>query len=126
MPIQYEIDKGRRLLRAVSIGRVDAEAVRDYLRRMESDPDYDPAFDGIIDVRSASADVSPDDIRDIAELVRRRPREATGRRAVLVSSDEHFGLMRMFEAYASGGPTRYRVFRDPDEAKAWLESGSDT
>jgi hypothetical protein len=126
MPIQYEIDRGRRLLRAVSVGRVDAEAVRDYLRRIENDSEYDPSFDGIIDVRGATADVSPDDIRDIAELVRRRPVEATGRRAVLVSSDEHFGLMRMFEAYTSRGPTRYRVFRDPDEANAWLESGSET
>lgn len=126
MPIQYEIDKERRILRAVSVGGVDAAEVRDYLRRLESDPDYDPSFNGIIDVRSATAAVTPDDIRDIAELVRRRPKEASGRRAVIVGSDEHFGLMRMFEAYTSSGPTRYRVFRDSDEANAWLESGIDT
>lgn len=126
MPIQYEIDKEQRVLRAISIGKVDAAAVRDYLRRLESDPDYDPSFNGVIDVRAATATVTPDDIRDIAELVRRRPKEASGRRAVIVASDEHFGLMRMFEAYTASGPTRYRVFRDLDAANAWLESGSES
>lgn len=125
MPIQYDIDRQRGIVRVVSVGRIDSSTVRDYLARLESDPLYEPGYDALIDVRAATSDMTPDDVRDIAELVRRRPATSESRRAVLVASDKHFGLMRMFEAYTSVGPTRYRVFRDPEEANAWLESEAD-
>jgi hypothetical protein len=122
MSIQYEVDRVRRLVRAVSTGRIDQQVVRDYLRRLQDDPAYSDDLDAIIDLREASSDFNLEDVRDIAELVRRRPKEAISKRAVIVSSDEHFGMMRMFEAYTSKGPTRYRVFRDMEEAQAWIAS----
>lgn len=121
MPFRFEIDRERGIVYAVSEGVVNAEAVRDYLRRLESDPTYASNLNALIDVRSAITGFTAEDLRDIAELVRRRPEGAESRRAVVVASDEHYGLMRMFEAYTASGPTRYRVFRDPDEAVAWLE-----
>jgi hypothetical protein len=125
MPFRFRIDTQHGVVFAVSEGSVGTADVRDYLKRLESDPAYRSGYDALIDVRHATSNITADDLRDIAELVRRRPREAESKRAVVVSSDEHYGLMRMFEAFTESGPTRYRVFRDLEEARAWVEGESD-
>ena len=48
-----------------------------------------------------------------------------GRTALVVQKDLSFGLSRMYETLAdiSQHPVAYRVFRDKDEAVAWLGKG---
>ncbi len=42
--------------------------------------------------------------------------------AILATSDLHYGVARMFTAFAVNLDIEYRTFRDADEARAWLET----
>jgi hypothetical protein len=77
-------------------------------------------------MRGATAGLSSDELRQIAETVKNSPRTVNGaRRALLVGSDLMYGLYRMFAAFASDGTTEYQVFRDEKLARAWLLDGVD-
>ncbi len=47
-------------------------------------------------------------------------RMAGGRTAILVARESDFGMGRMYELMASDMPRELKVFRDRDEALAWL------
>jgi hypothetical protein len=63
----------------------------------------------------------------VAKAARLGQERAGGKTAVVVRSDLQFGLARMSEAFAASHPLPYtlRVFRDRDQALAWL-TGPDT
>jgi len=42
--------------------------------------------------------------------------------AIVATADLHYGIARMFTAFASDLDIEYRVFRDEHEARAWLGS----
>jgi hypothetical protein len=75
------------------------------------------------DLREAvTTDMSSDDVRKVAQMVKgRRPSGVSLRVALVVSRDADFGVARMFEAQldpASHGDLQ--VFRDIDEATTWV------
>ena len=49
-----------------------------------------------------------------------------GRTAILVAKESDFGMGRMYEQMASGMPRALRVFRDREEAIAWLLEKEET
>ena len=54
-------------------------------------------------------------------LVRRRyPERARARIAYVVASDLGFGMSRMYELLSDASPQYNALFRDHDEAMAWL------
>jgi hypothetical protein len=75
-----------------------------------------------VDVRAVSKiDLS---VEDLEQLTTPTLFERTSRRAILVSSDLQFGVGRMAEAFSEmRGRTRVRVFRDAQEAFAFLGIG---
>jgi hypothetical protein len=48
--------------------------------------------------------------------------DVPGRYAILVTSDVAFGIARMYGAFVEDGLLDLRVFRDADEAMAWLRA----
>ena len=53
-------------------------------------------------------------------------RMAGGRTAILVAREADFGMGRMYEQMAADMPRELRVFRDRDEAVAWLLGGDES
>ena len=67
---------------------------------------------------------APADVRRIVELLRSLSRESKlGRTAILVSTDYAYGLMRMLETLVED-VCQLRVFREEQEARAWLNAMS--
>jgi hypothetical protein len=69
--------------------------------------------------------ISPADLKMI--IVRAAPyagSRAGGRTAIVCVNDRDYGLSRMFEAFAESYdiPFEIQVFRNPEAARAWLES----
>jgi hypothetical protein len=65
---------------------------------------------------------SSDQIIDMAEfLLAHRPRLGD-KQAIVVASTAAYGLVRMGAVYATSNGIEPRVFRDHDEALAWLRS----
>ncbi|MEW6322747.1 MAG: hypothetical protein AB1635_16880 [Acidobacteriota bacterium] len=59
-------------------------------------------------------------LAQINEFRRRSPGRTTARLALVVADDFAFGMARMFELMSAESDGRIMVFRDYDEAVAWL------
>lgn len=77
-----------------------------------------------MDARGVGFLWTPDEIRQIAEMVRRLNRKSPfGPTGVLVSTDAAFGVMRTMETLIEDF-VELKPFRDELEARAWLASKS--
>jgi hypothetical protein len=105
---------GRDLLRRITPALEESAATGD--RRL------------LLDLREAHVSELPAaDMHGFEIGVARREgmRGAGARAAVLVKSDLLFGVARMFQTIRAESPVAYGVFRDPEEAAAWLAAPSE-
>lgn len=123
MAIDYRIDEeGIVWIRA--IGKAPPEDYRELLRRLESDPVARPEMPRICDYRKVEVSLNRDQMHEVAELARHAGRHIWGSRtAVLVSDDAAYGMTRMFQVLVEDTGQPFEVFRDVDEALAWIRSG---
>ena len=99
-------------------GTLSDDDLRGHQAAVRADPKFDPGFRQLWDFRAVSeVAVSTDCVRDLS----RTSSFAEGsRRALVVHSDLQFGLARMFQTLTEHTPHVVGVFRDLDEARAWL------
>jgi hypothetical protein len=119
LPLEYAIDRARRVVRVRGHGVLRDEDLLSFQDRLREDAQFEPGLDQIHDYREIrELAVSAEGIRAAAE---RRPKfEAPVRRAVVVASDAAYGLARVFQTRREGTGGEVRVFRAWDEALAWL------
>ena len=107
-------------------GVVTDEDILQVARAVAEDPRIGPDSREILDLREVErADVTRDGIRAAAEVDLGHPGKFVGSRTAIVATrDAHYGLARMYASLtvAMGAPTRVRVFRTVEEAKAWLQA----
>ncbi len=130
MPIRYEIEP--RMLRFCTEGDVAYDetmhVLRDGLTRGEDAIRSGSAapFDLLFDVRESLENRSAEELRQMADLVAERSGILSGRAAVVASDVLHFGLGRMFGAYADARQIEVRVFYSLEEAESWLARERET
>ncbi len=119
MPCEFLIDTDRRLVISRGTGTFCYADFLEHMEKLGLDPRFRPEFDHVVDCREFERfDLTTTQIR---EMGGQSLFAATSKRALVVSSDLHFGLARMFATYRevnSGQVTM--VFRDMPEATAWL------
>lgn len=118
MPIDYTIDRERKLVHTRAWGILTAEEFLAYQDRLRDNPDFRPDFDQLAEFTEVTEMVIPP---GAAEKIAASAPFAKGcRRAAVASSDFMFGMGRMYEAYSPEGaaPT---IFRTLEEARAWLK-----
>lgn len=72
-------------------------------------------------------EITSNEIRDIAHINIQTSHIISRRTlVVIVASSLHYGLARMWEVYAEPTNWNTRVFRDANEAKAWLNTSVDS
>ena len=118
MPVEYEIDRRRRLVHTRAWADLtDEEALR-HQRRLKSDPEFDPGFRQLLDFTEVEHfGISPEGIHKLAS---RDPWGA--RRAFVAPGDLAFGMLRMHEFLVGDEPQELTVFRSTREAWDWLVS----
>jgi len=120
MEIFRTIDPDLPFVYTTITGNITLAEIRADMAWLATEPQYRPDMPGIVDMRKATVKLSTDEVRQLADEIQRNPKAVTRtRRALLVSSELAFGIYRMFAAFAEGGPTEYRVFRDERAAKDW-------
>ena len=72
------------------------------------------------DLRKARFEFSTVEVRGLAEFARQNSPYPDLRMAFVVARDLEFGLVRIFEALRETSRARVAVFREKDEALAWL------
>ena len=121
MPFTYQIDKEHRLVLSTASGTGTAADIVTHYAALAKDPDFSPEFDQFVDLTQVTRiEISTS---DVIEDARRHLFSSGSRRAAVVSTDEAYGLLRMFMAYheMSGGEEQVHVFRKREEALEWLK-----
>jgi hypothetical protein len=77
----------------------------------------------VFDIRRSEETRSAEELRSIADFVSRHLDVLAPRCAVVTGDDFHFGLGRMFEAFADTHEVEVTVLRSIDDVPAWLAEG---
>ncbi len=125
MPIEFTIDHARRLVTATGRGTLSGPDVYGYQRDVWSRADVQ-GYNELLDMREVEHIDLPsiDNLRALAGLAASMDSPATSSKfAIVATSDEAFGLSRMYETYRhlEGKSTKQvGVFRTLTEAYAYL------
>lgn len=120
MPITYTVNTEQNFVQVTWRGDVTGEEYRAHLRKMLRDPDALRAGRSLTDLREANVLMSGAELNAIGNadavplLIGLR-----WKTAVVVSSPLNFGLTRQYQIVSQSEDTDC-VFRDPDDALAWL------
>lgn len=120
--MNLSIDRQRRVATVKLSGTLQATDLKDGFAAMVSHPDFEPGFNSLWDLRSASlARLDFEALRDIVRLAAtKRDARGSGKVALVVTADVDYGVSRVYEMLASGLPTVVGVFRSVEEATAWF------
>ncbi len=124
MPIETKIDTETGLRTHVLIGAVPLEELKAALGEVYARPDFRPEADTLCDLRQADlGQFSHAVVKDVVDYVAEHRGAPPGARtAVVVGRDFGFGLARMYEQMlVASADVRVMVFRDTEEAMAWLK-----
>jgi len=107
-----------------SHGLVTRDLVMRSRQAIVEDPDFTVGMPTLYDIRAGSlSGLYAQAMRWIGDQGRKfKERRGAHRTALLVADDLSFGMSRMYEVLGGRPETAVRVFRDYDEALAWLRS----
>ena len=120
--IHITVDPAARLRTSTYEGVVTEREVIDTYEKLLADPNYDATLNDLADLRAVERlEVSTEVVYRVAGLYEPLDQLGIRRRIAIVAPADHiFGLARMFESVRAGAPEQIAVFRDIDEARAWL------
>ncbi|HKJ25804.1 MAG TPA: STAS/SEC14 domain-containing protein [Myxococcota bacterium] len=104
-------------------GTLSDEDLLEYARHALESADVSAGHDELIDLRGLEdgGEISTRALRRIADMFTRSDTAPDRSRVAMVATtDVHYGLSRMYQAFRSDSPLDLRVFRDMGEARAWL------
>lgn len=121
MPIHYQIDSERGMLFIVAEGESSQADRLNAMQAWLNDPDFRPGLQTLADFSLATNVPTLTELEEIAGYIRRNASTIGQKKIAIVSTRPlTFGVARQFSALAPGDFLTVRVFRDRDEALAWL------
>ena len=122
MPITYEIDRSRNLIRTTCFGTVRLPDVMAHFDALQRDPDRPDRLDVLLDLRDIDSPPAAPQLQAVADRVSLVDGLVFGACAILATRESVFGMARMFEVLARPYFAAIKTFRDVAEAERWLES----
>jgi hypothetical protein len=124
VPIEYEIDQSRRLIRTTCRGEVRFPDVMAHFRMLREHTSLPENPDVLLDFSELETFPDSEHLRSVALEVGSLMPEIQWRNCALVApADLAFGIGRMFEMATESYFRAVMVFRKREEAEAWLEKG---
>jgi hypothetical protein len=122
MPITYHIDPERRLVLTHASGILTDADLLAHKDRLARDAAFDPGMRQLSDLRAIQRlDVSAAGVRAMVDHdTANAPRRAGHRMALVVPTDDAFGMARMYQIMGRHEDGNVGVFRSMPEAEAWL------
>jgi hypothetical protein len=125
MPIHYQIDSEHGRLFIVAEGEIGQAERLTAIEAWLTDPDFRPGLHTLADFSDATNVPSLPELEEIAAFIRRyAKRIGQVKIAIVTKRPVTFGVARQFGALAPGEFLTVRVFKDRDEALAWLAEGA--
>ncbi len=122
MPISFKFNPERNLVTVLAEGIITDDDMRCYRKDLISDPRFCPGMKVLSDHRSVEQHMlSVEGVyRNMQENGVLKSQFKDCRQAIVTNSDLHFGMTRMYQVMMSDIFPNIKVFRDIDEAEAWL------
>lgn len=121
MPYTWKVDPVARLAFVRGWGPMDLEESLRAPHELLSDPDYDPEFGVLVDLRELEYEPRPEHVVAVAHNLIGIAPLLRGRIGVVVA-EALATAAEVGAAMAGAGGFPLRIFTDPDEARAWLAS----
>jgi hypothetical protein len=124
MPIHYQIDLERGMLFIVAEGESTHAERLTAMQAWLNDPDFRPGLQTLADFSEATNVPTLPELEEITAHIRRHA-DTIGQKKIAIVSTRPvtFGVARQFGALAPGDLLTVRVFKDRDQALAWLAEG---
>ncbi len=118
MPVTYHIDKINKIVFVNATGEFAAEDFRIHKHGLADDPDFDPHYGVLFDLRSITEfRISSADVRGFSmDYIFHK----SARRAYVVETKVTHGMVRMFSILSNFESDTFQIFRDMAEARRWL------
>lgn len=122
MAITYRIDPRLRIILTTAHGILTDDELLAHKQRLVRDPAFEPDMVELSDVRGVDElAVTPEGIRRFVEQDREdADRFGDYKLAIVASQDVVFGMARMYATLTEANLSTVGVFRDMEEARAWL------
>ncbi|MDD3716563.1 MAG: hypothetical protein PHX07_04370 [Candidatus Marinimicrobia bacterium] len=118
---QFNADTG--MLETVFNDTVSLRDLRDYMESINRDTDLPESLNILIDTRDAVLDMSPGDIRDLAEFnFSLHPRFRKINNAIVSNQPNNTAFMLLYESLSRSKHYRFKVFNLPENALEWLKN----
>jgi hypothetical protein len=125
MPVLYEIDVNRRLVRTTCAGAVTFEQVMAHFAALERDPRRTGAMDVVLDIRTITTTPETSQLRQVAERI--SPERSTlkyGRLVIVAFTPEAIGIGRLFVQFARDRFASTAVVNTLQDAERWLQAAT--
>ena len=122
MPVFYEIDVNRRLVRTTCAGLVTFDQVMAHFAALERDPRRTGAMDVVLDIRTITTTPETSQLRQVAERISpERSALKYGRLVIVAFTPEAIGIGRLFAQFARDRFVSATVVATFDEAERSLQ-----
>jgi hypothetical protein len=123
MPIRYEIDRERGVIRTTCTEAVGLPEVLQHFRSLEAEDHLPDPLDVLLDLTRITSAPDGAQIQKVAGEIRRLLGKVSwGSCAIVASGDLVFGVSRILEVRTEDSFVSIQVFRDLPAAEAWLAS----
>ncbi|MFT6557145.1 hypothetical protein [Sneathiella sp.] len=118
MSAEYRIDLSNGIIFSKGEGVLTTQEIRTHNKRLREDPDFDPNYNQLIEIRVTQFAIPEEDVKKIA--AQEDIFSGQSKRAFVAETDYAFGMCRMLQIYSDSSGAHSEVFRDMDEARRWL------
>lgn len=123
MPYRWVVDSTARIVMVRGWGRMELEEILKAPGELVSDPQFDPEYAVLVDLRELEFEPKADDVVAATRNLIGLAPVLRGRIGVVVPTELAIAA-ELSAAMAGAGGFSVQVFTDPDAARAWL-SGND-
>ena len=118
--LKYVLDPSRRRVEIQVAGKTSGAELMAGLRGVLDHPEFNAEYSILIDFETLEQSPTISELRDVALAVRANSVGSGARRAMVTSSTVFYELARLFARLTAGSASKYRAFRNRDEAEEWL------
>lgn len=123
MPVVYDLNPESGLIHTRCVGELQFEEVLRHFEELENDPSLPARLDVLLDLDEAESVPETEELQAVVgRMAALESKVKWGACAIVATRDVLFGMSRMFQVLSEGRFVTSRVFRDRQEAEAWLAS----
>lgn len=120
MPYSHTIQPLEQYALMIAEGACDLDQTIVAMAGLAHDPEFGPGFGILTDARRVEYTPDAEETHQLATVASQRDFFLDHPMAIVVGQELNYGIARMFSALASLQGATAEVFRDMEEARAWL------